>query len=406
MNHKILFFIKIIISNFLIIAFLGIYHPAVFGMNLDTYGNLYFEIANRDVNESFESANPELSGDLWTYTTGDFFIQGSEDDSLLQFLIDYKFEGNLQDSNHTSPTGYFNQYYIIVPFNFTSFLYCGQKYKRVGVAKFFNISNRYERAGYPIKLIEYDILKSDNFNYGFIANFKGAGQWEQVQYSGFVDCNKNNFNMQGYYFHEGTRGYSVATDLTYQAGSIQLYGEALYMSQAHQKVAKLNSADPTGEGDILDYRDQDSATKIVAGIMVNQDNYSIALEYMKNNEAYTAEESEDFIRYLARHPGWHQPYIDYFSYNWAQNYLGLSLYLPRFGSDECSLTSSLIGSVPDEGIESDYASYRGYVNIAYNIYQNLTANFSITHHFGGEKGEYLNLYEDKTRYQMSFLFSF
>jgi hypothetical protein len=399
MNFKTSLMIKTISSVMLMITFLGLIHSAAFGINLNTYGNLYLTVADRDENESFKTTNPALATDLWTYTAGDIFLRGSEDNSLLQFLVDYKFEGNLQDPGHTSPTGYTNQYYIMVPFNDNSFLYCGQKYKQVGVAKLFNISNRYERAGYPIKLIEYDVLKSDNFNYGFVANFKGASQWDQVQYSGFIDLSHQNFNMQAYCFNEGTRGYSLVTDLTYQAGIYQFYGEALWMSQADQIVAKSG-------GGILDYRDQNSATKMVAGIMLNQKNYSITLEYMKNNEAYNPQERKDFIDYLANHPGGHQLYTDYFSYNWSQNYLGLSWYLPKLGIDDCSLTNKLIASVPDEGIDSEYAGYQAYSNIAYNINQNLTLNFNITYRFGGANGEYRNLYEDKTRYQVSLLFSF
>jgi hypothetical protein len=408
-NQKILFMTRIISLVLLTVTLLGFIYSPVFGMGLETYGNLYLELADHDQNESFKKTNPTLTSDLWTYTAGDLFLRGSEEDTLLQFLVDYKFEGDLQDSGHTSPTGYFNQYYMIIPFHETTFLYCGQKYKQIGVAKFFNISNRYERAGYPIKLIEYDILKSDSFNYGFVTNFKGASQWDQVQYSGFIDLSLNNFNMQAYRFNEGTRGYSVVTDLTYQAGIYQFYGEALWMSQADQKVARIQDIPlKPGDtsGDSLDYRDQNSATKILAGIMINQPNYSITLEFMKNNEAYNPQERDNFISYLARHPGGHQPYTDYFSYNWAQNYLGLRWYLPKLGSNECSLTNSIIASLPDEGASCDYASYQAYSNIAYNIYQNLTVNFNITYHFGGSKGEYLNLYEDTTRYQVSLLYSF
>jgi hypothetical protein len=404
LNQKTLVMTGIISLVLLLVTFVGPIHSPVFGIGLDTYGNLYFEMANRDQNESFTKTNPTVTSDLWTYTAGDLFLRGSEDDSLLQFLVDYKFEGDLQDSGHPSPTGYFNQYYFIVPFDNGSFLYCGQKYKKAGVANFFTISNRYERAGYPAKLIEYDILKSDNFNYGFIANFKDASGWEQVQYSGFIDVHYKNFNLQGYCFREGNRGYSVVADLTYQAGIYQLYGETLWMSQADQKVANLNPSD--SNSDTLDYRNENGATKMVAGIMINHPNYSIALEYMQNNEAYTCQEREDFINYLDRHPGKHQFYTDYFSYNWAQSYLGLNWYLPTLGNDECSLTNSLIASVPDEGASSEYASYQFYSNIAYSIFQNLTLNFNLTYHFGGAKGEYLNLYEDAARYQLSLLFSF
>lgn len=404
MNLKIKFTVRILGSLIIFIGFLGLIHSAVLAMEMETYGNLYMEMVDRDQNESFQKTNPELTGNLWIYTAGDLFLRGSEDNSLLQFLIDYKFEGNSYDSGNSAVAGYFNQYYLVIPIQEITFLYCGQKYKHAGVAKFFNHSNRYERAGYPVKLIEYDILKSDNFNYGFIANFKDASEWDNVQSSGFIDVNFKNFNLQGYCFHEGNRGYAIATDLTYQTGKVQFYGEILWMSQADQKVAKLDSADPAN--DFLDYRNQSSATKMIAGIMFNHPNYSITLEYMKNNEALSRQEREDFIDYLDRHPGEHQFYTDYYSYNWTPNYIGLRWTLPRLGSTSCSLTNSLIASLPDEGVKSDYASYQLNSNVAYPIFQNLTLNFNIMHHFGGEKGEYRNLYEDATRYQVSMLFSF
>lgn len=408
MYPKGLWMAKIISSLLLTIAFLGVIHSTAFAMNFETYGNLYFEVADRNENENFKTTNPTLASDLWTYTTGDLFLRGSEDNSLLQFLLDYKFEGSLNDNFNSyahTPAGYLNQYYVVVPLSDKTFLYCGQKYKHIGVAKLFSISNRYERAGYPTKLVEVDILNSDSFDYGFIANFKGASQWSQVQWSGFADYTHQNFNMQTYGFIEGTRGYSLVADLAYQAGKIQFYGEALWMSQADQRVANLNPSDPGG--DSLDYRDRNSATKMLAGIMMNQNNYTITLEYMRNNEAYNPQERDDFIDYLSRHPGLHQYYTDYFSYNWARNYVGLSLYLPKLlGNDEWSLTSSFIASAPDGGNHSEYISYQAYLNASYNILQNLTANFAITHRFGGDKGEYLNLYEDTTRYQMSLFFSF
>ncbi|HEY8464073.1 MAG TPA: hypothetical protein VIM29_08670 [Bacillota bacterium] len=404
MIHNILWLTKLALGLLLLaLTFWGLPPAVVLGRSLDIYGNLYFEMADRDYTETFRAANPDLASDLWTYTSGDLFLRGSEDDSLLQFLIDYKYEGDFQGSN--SPGGYFNQYYIIVPFNNNSFLYCGQKYKRVGVAKIFNIGNRYERGGYPTKLIEYDILKSDNINYGFIANFKDRSQWDQVQYSGFIDFSKNNFNMQGYCFIEGKRGYSLVADLSYQAGIFQFYGEALYMSESDQKVAKLG-LEPTD--DSLDYRNEDSTTKFLTGVMLNQKNYSITLEYLRNETAYNDRERNEFITYLKRHQltGRRNLYSEYYSYNWTSNYLGLSFFLPRLGSDQCSLTASYITSLPDGGWDDEHASSQVCFNVAYNIYQNLTATFNLTHNFGGEKGEFLNLYEDKTRYQLSLLFSF
>lgn len=365
---------------------------------LDIYGNLGFTYST-----NFYKDPPEVIPGLGTWAGGDLFIRGSDDQSLLQFLLDLKYDSNILLKDTTLSGVYANQYYVIVPVTESSFLYGGKKYKNIGVAKFFRISNRY---GYPANLLEYDILSSDSFNYGFVLNTLNAANWTQVQTSAFADYNVQNFNMQGYYYQEGGQRNAVAVNLTYQLGSIQMYGEAIHLSKSDQMI--IGESDQNDLSKDLVCKDLKDTTKLTAGLMMNLKNYSVTLEYCRNNQGLDQKEQDDLINYLGDTTNAvdANELFQNFHYSYSRSYLAFQFSLPKLFSNDYSFNTSIVASMPEGGGSPKYLGYETTLNFSYNAIQNLTLNLGATYRSGGDKGEFLILNKEKLVYQFGIQYSF